>query len=47
MSYTQGILILKYKGNSSIFFSPFVSLFHNIHLLLLLCSVIDNAQEHN
>ena len=33
MSYTQGILILKYKG-LSMFFSPFVSLFHNIHLLL-------------
>ena len=42
MSYTQGILILKYKG-LSMFFSPFVSLFHNIHLF----SVIDNAQEHN
>lgn len=42
MSYTQGILILKYKGLS--IFSPFVYLFHNIHLPY---SVIDNAQEHN
>ena len=40
MSYTQGILILKYKGISSIFFSPFVSLFHNIHLLF-------TALQHN
>lgn len=44
MSYTQGILILKYKAKVFLFFSPFVYLFHNIHLPY---SVIDNAQEHN